>query len=161
MAGAERDPVDQALDLLVYAPLGLALTARDELPRMIQRGRLEAQGRITLARMVGQIAVAQGQKEAGRLFDGLFGRGSGSAEAPSQPASSAPTPPEPAPSPPRRNLSLSSEDLAIPGYDSLSASQVVSRLAGLSPEELTAVGDYEAASRSRRTILNRVAQLKG
>jgi hypothetical protein len=55
----------------------------------------------------------------------------------------------------------SPDGLAIPGYDSLSASQVVQRLAGLSLAELAAVGEYEAATRGRRTILARVAQLQG
>jgi hypothetical protein len=52
------------------------------------------------------------------------------------------------------------DDLAIPGYDSLSASQVVSRLAGLAPDELESVRAYEAASRSRRTILTKISQLQ-
>jgi hypothetical protein len=52
------------------------------------------------------------------------------------------------------------QSLAIPGYDSLSASQVVERLAGLNAEELEAIGSYESAGRGRRTILNRVAQLR-
>ena len=50
--------------------------------------------------------------------------------------------------------------LAIPGYDSLAASQVVPRLAGLSADELAAVGAYESAHRARRTILTRVRQLQ-
>jgi hypothetical protein len=50
--------------------------------------------------------------------------------------------------------------LGIPGYDSLAASQVVQRLAGLSSEELAAVGAYESAHRARRTILTRVDQLR-
>jgi hypothetical protein len=54
----------------------------------------------------------------------------------------------------------SADRLAIPGYDSLSASQVVQRLAGLSEAELAAVGAYEAATRGRRTILARVTQLQ-
>jgi len=49
--------------------------------------------------------------------------------------------------------------LAIPSYDSLSAPQVVQRLAGLSREEVVAVKAYEAATRARRTILARVDQL--
>jgi hypothetical protein len=49
--------------------------------------------------------------------------------------------------------------LAIPGYDSLSASQVVQRLEGLSPAELEEVRAHEAAHRQRRTILHRVEQL--
>ncbi len=50
--------------------------------------------------------------------------------------------------------------LAIPDYDSLAASQVVPRLAGLTADELEAVRAYEAAHRARRTILGRVAQLQ-
>ena len=49
---------------------------------------------------------------------------------------------------------LDSAELAIPGYDSLSASQVVQRLAGLAPPELEAVRTYEAADRGRRTNLD-------
>ena len=49
--------------------------------------------------------------------------------------------------------------LAIPGYDSLSASQVVQRLAGLSQAELIDVRTHEQSHRHRRTILNRVEQL--
>jgi hypothetical protein len=52
-----------------------------------------------------------------------------------------------------------SEELAIPGYDALSASQVVERLAGLEPDELDAVQAYEVAHRQRRTILGKIEQL--
>jgi hypothetical protein len=51
------------------------------------------------------------------------------------------------------------EELAVPDYDSLAASQVVPRLAALSADELDAVRRYEEAHRRRQTILNRVAQL--
>lgn len=51
------------------------------------------------------------------------------------------------------------DNLAIPGYDSLAASQVVPRLTTLGPDELGAIGTYEQANRGRRTILNRVTQL--
>jgi hypothetical protein len=53
------------------------------------------------------------------------------------------------------------DTLSIPGYDSLSASQVVTRLEGLTPTELEAVRAYESAHRGRKTILNKVAQLQG
>ena len=55
---------------------------------------------------------------------------------------------------------LDPAELAIPGYDTLSASQIVQRLPGLSPDELEAVRLYELAGRSRKTVLLRVAQLK-
>jgi hypothetical protein len=53
------------------------------------------------------------------------------------------------------------DELPIPGYDALSASQVVERLAGLGPEELDAVAAYEARHRQRRTILGKIEQLVG
>jgi len=50
--------------------------------------------------------------------------------------------------------------LAVPDYDSLSASQVVPRLEGLSVTELDAVRAYEAANRGRKTILSKIAALQ-
>ncbi|UDY36375.1 hypothetical protein [Dermatobacter hominis] len=52
------------------------------------------------------------------------------------------------------------DELAIPDYDSLAASQVVPRLASLSVDELSDVEAYEQAHRARQTILNRVRQLQ-
>lgn len=49
--------------------------------------------------------------------------------------------------------------LSIPGFDTLSASQVVQRLDGLNRAELVSVRAYEASTRGRRTILSRVDQL--
>jgi hypothetical protein len=49
--------------------------------------------------------------------------------------------------------------LAIPGFDTLSASQVVQRLDGLNRPELVSVRAYETSTRGRRTILSRVDQL--
>ena len=50
--------------------------------------------------------------------------------------------------------------LAIPGYDALSASQVVPRLEGLNALELEAVRAYEESGRGRKTVLSRIAQLQ-
>ena len=54
---------------------------------------------------------------------------------------------------------LTAATLAIPSYDSLSAPQVVQRLAGLSRDEVEAVRAYEAVTRGRRTVLARAEQL--
>jgi hypothetical protein len=51
------------------------------------------------------------------------------------------------------------DDLPITDYDSLAASQVVPRLATMSPGDLELVGAYERSHRNRQTILHRVAQL--
>jgi hypothetical protein len=60
---------------------------------------------------------------------------------------------------PASNGRSDAHDLAIPAYDTLSASQVVKRLAGLSRDELLEVADHERANRHRATILNRAEQL--
>jgi hypothetical protein len=78
------------------------------------------------------------------------------------PAADAPAAaPGPGPTTPRPASSHVPEvgSLAIPGFDTLSASQVVQRLDGLSRSELVAVRAYETSTRGRRTILSRVDQL--
>jgi hypothetical protein len=202
-----KSPAERALDLFVFAPLGLALSAKDLLPTLVERGRQQVTGQMTQAKVLGEFAVQRGSKQAGKAFE----RARSSAEASlaarlgedgarEQPGRSAPVPPVPAPAPavvrpeptevratptptpsptpaaagpgpapePVRAApppgpgapTPSSGTLAIPAYDSLSASQVVPRLSGLSPTELEAVRDYETAHRGRKTILNRVAQLQ-
>ena len=61
---------------------------------------------------------------------------------------------------PRIESSVDPSTLAIHDYDALSASQVVPRLESLTTEELEAVRDYEAGTRGRKTILNKIAQLQ-
>lgn len=50
-------------------------------------------------------------------------------------------------------------DLAVSGYDSLAASQVVPRLATLAKFDLARILSYEQAHRNRQTIIHRVRQL--
>lgn len=215
----QRSPFDNALDLLVYAPVGLALTAAEELPKLAAKGRAQVQGQVAIARMVGQFAVAQGRKEIEKRLGGPPRTAAAVRPDPAPPAESSPSPAASvatgdggdeasyerlsgrgarggsgrgAADPgiaggagggtgddadeggeaevgdvidvdfgTPRQQAVPADGLAIPGYDSLSASQVVQRLAGLSQEELAAVGQYEAAHRGRRTILTRVGQLKG
>jgi hypothetical protein len=58
-------------------------------------------------------------------------------------------------------VTATAADLPIREYDGLSASQVVSRLTGLTPGELQAVRSYEEGSRGRRTILLAIDRLLG
>jgi hypothetical protein len=75
------------------------------------------------------------------------------------PRNAAPSAPSAATAASTTNGSASSAGLPIPGYDALSASQVVERLVGLAPDELDAVHNYEASHRQRRTILGKIEQL--
>ena len=156
------DPGEQLLDLLVYAPLGLLLEARDLVPKLAEKGRQRMGGQVTVARMIGEMAVRQGQRRAETVIKRMREQQRG----PSTPAADAPPTnghggPSPAASPAAAGPTPDAAGLAIPGYDTLSASQVVPRLEGLSPEELEAVRAYEVATRGRKTVLTRIDQLRG
>jgi hypothetical protein len=174
-AEEERSPVDQALDVFFFAPIGLALNRDEMIGRMAERGRQS----VTAARMLGQLAMHQGRFELDKVLDrvqdhaatfverfGYLGRDV-------RPTTDEATPPPPPVDPvvvdpgtgpvedePAPVVTAGEVNLAIPDYDSLAASQVVPRLAGLTPSELETVRRYEAAHRGRTTILHRVAQLQ-
>ncbi len=178
---------EHILDVLVYIPAGIVVSVVDELPKLAARGRDRLGVGVSSARAVGTYAVAAGRHEFQRRSEGLL-RVAGvrsparrpapsaerSAETASAPAPAAPasaTSPGPrgpdGPSPLRRSGESSGRNghvpavsmLSIPGFDTLSASQVVQRLDGLNRVELVSVRAYEASTRGRRTILNRVDQL--
>lgn len=175
MSTPQDDPAEQLLDLLVYAPLGLLLEARDLVPKLAEKGRRRLGGQVTVARMVGELAVRRGQRQAEKILErlrqqnsgggaaGAGGRAAGErapaanghGSAPSagtvRAAPAAPSPLADAPT---------SASLAIPGYDTLSASQVLPRLEGLSAGELEAVRAYEQSTRARKTVLSRIDQLR-
>ncbi len=64
-----KKPVDRALDVLVYAPIGFALEARGLMPKLIERGRQQMTTQVTTAKMMGQFAVQQGQVEATKAMN--------------------------------------------------------------------------------------------
>lgn len=55
----------------------------------------------------------------------------------------------------------SEEDLAIPGYDSKNAAEIVSALSGLSQIDLGKVDAYERRHENRTTILQKIGTLRG
>jgi hypothetical protein len=145
-----RSVLGRLADLCVCAPIGFAFEARHLVPELAERGRAEVRDRARSARNEIESAL----------------RGLGlvpAANAPEAPMADvspiftqAPPRPEPAPV----DDGIDPDSLAIPGYDSLSASQVVPRLAGLDDDELELVRRYEAGRRGRKTILSRIAQLQ-
>jgi hypothetical protein len=169
----DKNPVDQVLDVFLYAPVGLVFSARELLPKLAEKGRTQ----LGMAKMLGQFAVQQGQTEANKAFGKAREQalttleqlaGFNSAPASGNGAGHAGPTPTAAPvidvdvveTPATPTSGPEAATLSIPDYDSLSASQVLPRLQGLEVEELEAVRAYEAAHRGRKTILNRVAQLQ-
>jgi hypothetical protein len=159
----DKSPAEQFLDVFFYAPLGFLMNIEEVLPQLVAKGRREAK----VARMFGQYAVRKGgakvEKAVARMQGGAATAGRAAAppsEVPDEAEGADVAGDERRPEPTRMASPASSAALAIPDYDSLSASQVVPRLAGLSIDELEAVRSYEAAHRGRKTILGRVAQLQ-
>ena len=170
----DRTPADQLADLLVYVPIGLFFEAPTLLPKLAEQGRVHTRN----ARLFGQFAVRQGEAEVRRRLAGFeeqttallraFGvlpgddndRSGDGADAPAPERTVARSNRSPAATAEPAEPGPDVADLAITDYDSLSASQVVTRLPGLTLDELEAVRAYEAAHRGRKTILNKVAQLQ-
>jgi hypothetical protein len=182
---ADHPPVDhpgepslmsQVCDIVRYAPIAILLDGPGMLPKLAQQGKVH----VGNARYLGRRAIREAEPALRRLAQGLGEQAGGllqvvgvvppasppggAAPAPSSPAPSGAAPaPEPVSgngSSPPAPTGPAADDLAIPDYESLSASHVVNRLPGLTPDELEAVRLYETAHRGRKTILNKVAQLQ-
>ena len=168
-----KKPTDRVLDSLVFAPLGLISEARSVIPQLAEKGRVQ----VANARMMGQFALQMGSAEATKRVSGLevqlrevlvgFGlvppqiEDDTTGASPAVHDSHARTDKAPAAEKVADLLPQpTADDLAIPDYDSLAASHVVSRLAGLRPSELADVQRYELQHRGRKTILGKIAQLQ-
>jgi len=178
-------PEEQLLDLVVYVPLGLAMTIVQAVPELARKGRSRIEPQVRVARVLGQMAVKQGyrqvNKQVTKLASGRFanprptsspftaresGHGPGhngssgpAAAASGEPVNEASANASPLSASRVPGGTIRAAGLAIPSYDSLAAHQVVQRLAGLSRDEILAVRDYEQATRGRRTIISRAEQL--
>ena len=191
MSDAEdpKTPIDQALDVFVYLPVGFLLEFPRSIPRYIERGRRQ----FDTVKRIGREAMPAGTSPAEqidrlqaqtrntlRALGVVQGNGSNGAR-PSTPPRGTGTDRAPSGSPSTTESArtggtdehtatvthlapaepgIDPDTLAIPDYDSLSASQVVPRLDSLALDELELVRQYESAKRGRKTILIKIAQLQ-
>jgi len=153
-ASKNPNPGDNLVDLLVYAPVGLALEAVDNLPKFIERGRSQ----VTLGRFVAKTAAKKGTSsleslgerllnDAGQVVVDLFGIDLSPDADDAVVEDVEPVAPNDA-------------DLPIAEYDSQAAAQIVKLLPQLTPEEREQIAAYEAEGRNRVTILRKVEQLR-
>lgn len=160
----ERPPVERLLDLALYAPVGALVALHEDLPKHVRQGRQAVENRIQLARFIGQFAVQQGRKELiKRIEANRQAQRDAASAAVDEPVglaavdvAEAPSGQDTAP-----HAVPAATELPIAEYESLAAIHVVERLGSLHPDELELVRRFEAAHRSRRTILAKVAQLQG
>ena len=185
----QGNPIDQLVDLFVYAPVGLLYEYEDVLPKLIKRGKSQVQ----LARVLGQLAVkgkgadidvndvagvastlvARAVTEFGAMV-GLAPDKDAKATPPPPPGPTG-TPPPPPPKPPATTPALEATDeheddlsepeetpapsLPIANYDDLTAREIIPLLESLSPKQRSVVRDHEAAGRSRKTVLAKLDRL--
>ncbi len=160
------DPLTRLVELTVYAPIGAAAIVRERMPEVIATGREQVHQRVTLARFIGQMVVTQGRRELERRLAAAGGDqgDQGDHAAPVAAPVAAPADPGPVRSAPlgrpRSEPAPTAASLPIDDYESLAASQVVARLGGLAAAELDSVEAFERANRNRRTVLNRIVQLR-
>lgn len=158
------DPVEQLLDLILYAPIGLVAKGIDSFPDLAKRGRTNAAN----ARVIGQFALgATNTKARSAIADAeqhiaaflAIVADSASPKRASARQSSDDQTSSPAES---ANTSVheSSVDSVISGYDSLTAAQILPLLTELDHDQLEQVELYERSHRARKTVLNRLRQLQ-
>lgn len=178
----ERPPIERVLDLALYAPVGAAITLREQLPKHIRQGRQAMENRVQLARFIGQMAVQMGQRELAKRIEeqraakAATGVDDGdsvpadaevsplddaSVEAPSHDHGLVAVPAPAAPDVVDTVDPPSAATLPISDYESLAAIHVVERLRSMSSDEIELIRRFELAHRSRRTILAKIDQLQG
>ncbi len=156
----DTDPAEQLLEFLLYAPVGLALEAVDNLPKYVERGKSQ----VTIGRFLAKTAAKKGSStiesasekvinDLGKVFVDFFGidltpdsddeaaLGDAVVEGAAR-------------------IDPADEHLPIDEYDSQAAAQIVKLLVQLTPDELEAIEAYELENRNRVTILRKIAQLR-
>lgn len=153
------DPVEQLLDMFLYAPIGFLSKSAESVPDLAKRGRTQAAN----ARVIGQFALGTTNTKARKAF----------AEAEQHVhsflriiAESAKPSRSQAPDAASQSGSDGVDDaLALrnpmENYDALTAVQIIPLLATATPAELQQISDYEQSHRARKTILTRIRQLQG
>lgn len=108
-----------------------------------------AEGSLKVVQGFGRNAGTTAQAVGDRIRQGVpAGRNGSTNGTTTEAAPSAPAP-----------VAAPAPDLAIPDYDSLSATQVAQRLAGLDAGDLRKVREYEVSNRGRKTIVGKIDSL--
>ena len=161
-AASERPPLERLLDLALYAPIGMYTALKEELPAFTKQGRQVVENRVMLARFIGQMAVQQGRREVDkRLAARRPPASSAVVDTVAHEATSTPTDVAATVASVALDEVPSADSLAISGYESLPAVNVVQRLATLTADEIEQIRRFEVANRGRRTILAKIDVLQG
>ena len=141
---------EKVLATVFRAPLVVGAKVVDDLPTNITKAKQQ----IDFARFIGKMAVDRG-------VAGLAARlGETSTESSSLIVDTSMTEPEVADDATSNAPEIDADDLALVDYDQLAASHIISKLAGLTDEEVTEIEHYELVHRGRRTVLGKIDQIR-
>jgi hypothetical protein len=149
--------VRAAVDVLVFAPLGLGAKLVEDAPDAVGKARRE----LSNARFIGRMAVDQGIKQVRSRLDP-------SPASAMQAPTRADVPDDSERRVPTGEIGRSDDsvasdlvagDLALPDYDTQPAIDIVAKLETLNDADRDAIERYESANRQRRTVLGKLAQL--
>ena len=142
----QRPLIEKVLDIVVYAPVGLALQLHSDLDTVVTSGRSRVSERVQVARWIGEMAVIYGRRELEKRMTSVSVELVAVESVAIEPAIP---------------VALPLVTPPFEGYQSLAAAQVVQLLGRLPADELAQVREYESANRGRRTILAKLDQLLG
>jgi hypothetical protein len=153
------DPVEQLLDMFLYAPIGFLSKSAESVPDLAKRGRTQAAN----ARVIGQFALLTTNSKARKAFADAEQHVQAFLKIIAESSSPSRSKVDSA------SVSSGPDDVGdaadgagpIGNYDDLTAVQIIPLLATLTPPELQQISDYEQTHRSRKTILTRIRQLQG
>lgn len=186
MAGDdERTPIDDLIDLFLYAPVGLLYEYEDVLPQLVRRGKSQVQ----LARVLGTMAVrGQGPVPANMMVEavasmvvsrlGEIGESLGLTPQPAADSTASSTGPTTKAKPPKakspkKDAASAPDDqgdagdghdaeaapLPIASYDSLTAREIIGLLDELDAGQLARIRSHEENNRARKTVLGKLDRL--
>ncbi len=137
MPEREPDALENLLDLFVYAPIGLALDARELIPQLARRGK----GQVDLAKVMGTLALRQGKGEVAKIVESVIDLlvSAGGSAAPDL---------------------VDEDNLGGPdplaGADSWTVAQATAVIAHLEAADLRRLRAVEEAGKGRVTVLRRI-----
>lgn len=163
VVATQRNPIDIALDVFVFAPIGATIEFWERMPEHAKLGRERLGSQAPAARMIGEFAVAAGRKTVEARLSSVM---------PDQDRSGTPSPrpsaatTEDAPSDEGTSeasvsdaTDVDSGPLPIEDYDGLPAVQIIPLLGSLDADERQVVRAHETNGRGRRTIIGKLDQL--
>jgi len=167
MAGdEERTPIDDLVDLFLYAPVGLLYEYEEIIPKLVRRGKSQVQ----LAKVLGTMAVkGQGPMPANMMVEavasmvvsrlGEIGESLGLTPQPDEPASGAATDGDGDSGDAVASSDAEDAPLPIASYDTLTAREIIGLLDELDAGQLARVRAHEENNRARKTVLGKLDRL--